>query len=164
MFKPKNWLTNWRWQGVETTATSSLTKQVAFIDQLLDIVMIHDAAEDPLTKSMLTPGVVRWEGGGGFLRYSVTSSQPRRSQLSGWHRIYEIASTHLIHGSHHFLFCLRWRTGAGHNDQKSKISSLWQQVEHVRLSMHSNLVQVKQGMLFDSWSLSEAKGSLFSAV
>ena len=69
MFKPKNWLTNWHWQGVETLTTSSLTKQVAFIDQLLDIVMIHDAAEDPLTKSMLTPGIVRWggrgKGGGG---------------------------------------------------------------------------------------------------
>ena len=44
---------------METLNTSSLTKQVAFIDQLLDIVMIHDAAEDPLTKSMLTPGLVR---------------------------------------------------------------------------------------------------------
>ena len=59
MFKPQNSVANWHWQGVETLNTSSLTKQVAFIDQLLDIVMIHDAAEDPLTKSMLTPGLVR---------------------------------------------------------------------------------------------------------
>ena len=42
-------------QGVETSATGPLSKQAAFMDQLLDIVMIRDAAEDPMTKSLLSP-------------------------------------------------------------------------------------------------------------
>jgi hypothetical protein len=34
-------------------------KQEAFIDALVDIVCINDAAEDPLTKSILVPGLIR---------------------------------------------------------------------------------------------------------
>ncbi|KAL8608818.1 hypothetical protein ACOMHN_051423 [Nucella lapillus] len=45
-------------RGVESSASCVVNKQMAFMDLLLDIVMIQDAAEDPMTKSLLSIGVV----------------------------------------------------------------------------------------------------------
>ncbi|XP_076448582.1 uncharacterized protein LOC143285220 [Babylonia areolata] len=45
-------------RGVDSSTPGAVNKQIAFMDRLLDIIMIHDAAEDPMTKSLLSPGVV----------------------------------------------------------------------------------------------------------
>ncbi|KAK7102248.1 HAUS augmin-like complex subunit 7 [Littorina saxatilis] len=45
-------------RGVETSGSSAVKKQTAFFEQLLDVVIINDAAEDPLSKSLLSPGII----------------------------------------------------------------------------------------------------------
>ena len=37
-----------------------MSKQTAFMDQLIDLVHIRDSAEDPKNKSMQSPGMVRY--------------------------------------------------------------------------------------------------------